>query len=155
MASVQTTAEQVKSSEENPALKAKQDEAKAVNASRTGKGTRVRVGQTRGRNPQVVSFEVFEESLPETLPADLNEFMNLSKVSDEKVIVSMLIDGYNAQSYTTASDPIAEFVDPSWDEEVRKNFRTVIRNYASGANVSIEDAVALIKPGIVASQAKK
>lgn len=128
---------------------------KELNKDRTGKGTRAMLSLSRGRNPVEVQYEAFDESQPDTLPADLNEFMNLSKVNDEKVIVSMLIDGFNSASYTTASDPIAEFVDPSWDEEVRKNFRTVIRNYASGANVSIEDAVALIKPGIVASQAKK
>lgn len=129
--------------------------AKEVNASRTGKGTRVKVGMTRGRNPQVISFEVFDESLPDTNPTSLSEFMDLTKTQDEKVIVSYLIDGYNAASYTTASDPVAEFVEPTWDDEVKKQFRLVVRNFASSANLSIEDAVALIKPGIVAAQAKK
>lgn len=137
------------------AQEAAQVKADEANKARTGKGTRVKVGLTRGRNPQVVSFESFNDSLPDSLPATLSEFMELTKTNDEKIIVSYLLDGFNSASYTTASDPIAEFVEPTWDDEIRKTFRTVVRNYASGANVSIEDAVALLKPGIVASQAKK
>jgi hypothetical protein len=134
-----------------------QAEAKAseVNASRTGKGTRVKVGSTRGRNPQVISFESFDESLPDTLPKDISQFMEITKVQDEPTIMGYLIDGFNLAQYTTASDPVAEFVDPSWDDDIKKNFRTVVRNYAAGAQVSIEDAANLIKPAYLASQAKK
>ena len=131
------------------------DKANAANASRSGKGTRVRVGQTRGRNPQVISWEAFDESQPDTLPKTLSEFMEITKVSDETAIVQYLIDGYNDAAYTAASDPVAEFVDATWAEDVQKQFRLVVRNYANATGVSIEDAVALIKPGIVKSQAKK
>lgn len=140
--------------EQEIALETAELKAKETNDSRTGKGTRVRVGQTRGRNPQVISYEAFDESKPDTLPGSLSEFMDLTKMSDEKAIVSLLIDGFNSSSYTTASDPVAEFVEATWPEEVQKQFRIVVRNYANGANVSIEDAVALIKPGIVKSQQK-
>lgn len=132
-------------------LQAAADEA---NKSRTGKGTRVKVGATRGKNPTAISFESFDLGLPDTLPKTLSEFMNLFPNVQEPEIVSYIIDGYNDSSYTAASDPIAEYVDPSWDDEVKKQFRMVVRNYSAGAGVSIEDAVALIKPGIVASQAK-
>jgi hypothetical protein len=54
-----------------------------------------------------------------------------------------------------ASDPVAEYVDATWSEDVQKQFRLVVRNYSNATGVSIEDAVALIKPGIVASQSKK
>ena len=131
------------------------EKAKTANATRTGKGTRVRVGQTRGRNPQVISWEAFDESQPDTLPKTLSEFMEITKVSDETAIVQYLIDGYNDAAYTAASDPVAEFVDATWAEDVQKQFRLVVRNYANATGVSIEDAVALIKPGIVKSQAKK
>ena len=140
--------------EQEKALEAKNEEVKAENAKRTGKGTRLRVGQTRGRNPQVITFEAFDESLPETLPATLSEFMTLAKTDDEKLITSYLIDGYNAASYTLASDPIAEFVDAAWSEDLQKGFRTSVRAYSVNAGVSIEDAVALIKPGIAAAHAK-
>jgi len=131
-------------------------EASAVetNSKRTGKGTRVKVGSTRGKNPQAISFESFDESLPETLPSTLSEFMDVTKVQDEKLIVGYLIEGFNSQSYTAASDPIAEFVNPAWSEDVQKQFRLVVRNYSNATGVSIEDAVALIKPGIEASQKK-
>jgi hypothetical protein len=135
-------------------LKAAKEKAAEVNKSRTGKGTRISVGQTRGRSTQVISWEAFDESLPDTLPKTLSEFMEVAKVSDEPTIVSYLIDGFNAAQYTQASDPVAEFVDPTWPEDVQKQFRIVVRNYAAATNVSIEDAVTLIKPGIVASQLK-
>lgn len=131
-----------------------QERADEVNKTRSGKGTRVRVGQTRGKNPQVISWEAFDESQPDTLPSSLSEFMDIAKVNDEKAIVAFLIDGYNASQYTAASDPIAEFVEPTWPDDVQKQFRLVVRNYANATGVSLEDAVALIKPGIEASQKK-
>lgn len=135
-------------------LEAIQVKATETNKSRTGKGTRVRVGQTRGKNPQVISWEAFDDSLPDTLPATLSEFMEITKTQDEKLIVAYLIDGYNDSQYTAASDPIAEFVNPVWSDEVQKQFRLVVRNYSNATGVSLEDAVALIKPGIEASQKK-
>lgn len=126
----------------------------AANEGRTGKGLRVSVGMTRGRNPQMIQYESFDESQPDTLPLTLSEFMELSKVQDEKAIVGFLVEGFNSDSYRNASDPVAEFVDASWPEDVQKQFRIVVRNYSNATGVSIEDAVALIKPGIVKSQSK-
>ncbi len=132
---------------------------KELNAGKTGKGTRTFLGMTLGRNPLEIQYENWDESQPETLPTTLSEFMDLRKNSpeavDEKGIVRRLILGDNDVFYSEASDPVAEFVDPTWPDEVKKGFRIVVRNYATNAGVSIEDAVALIKPGIVASQAKK
>jgi len=140
------------------ALKAREkdmaEREKKLNEGREGKGTRVFLGMTRGRNPQEIQYEAFDESQPETLPTTLTEFMELTKTNDEKVIVGYLLDGFNSANYTAASDPIAEFVDASWPEELQKQFRTVVRNYSSGASISIDDAVALLKPGFVAAAAK-
>ena len=130
-------------------------EEKKLNEGRTGKGTRVFIGMTRGRNPQKIQYEAFDESLPDTCPKTLSEFMEISKVSDEPTIVSFLIDGFNSAAYVSASDPVAEFVEATWPEDVQKQFRLVVRNYSNATGVSIEDAVALIKPGIVTSQTKK
>ena len=136
------------------ALTAAKVEADATNAARSGKGMRVLVGSTRGRNTQVIQYEAFDEKQPTTLPTSLSEFMDLSKVQDEPTIVRYLVEGYNADSLANASDPSAEFVDKSWPEDVQKQFKIVVKNYANATGVSIEDAVALIKPGIVASQKK-
>lgn len=146
-----TAPEQTAREKELEALQVKSEE---TNKSRTGKGTRVRVGQTRGKNPQVISWEAFDDSQPDTLPATLSEFMEITKTQDEKLIVSYLIDGYNVAQYTAASDPIAEFVNPTWPDDVQKQFRLVVRNYSNATGVSLEDAVALIKPGIEKSQVK-
>lgn len=135
-------------------VKKVQTSADETNKARTGKGTRVRVGQTRGKNPQVITWEAFDDSKPETLPLTLAEFMEIAKVNDEGTILSFVIDGFNSAQYTAASDPIAEFVDPTWNDEIQRQFRLVVRNYSNATGVSIEDAVALIKPGIQASQKK-
>jgi hypothetical protein len=140
--------------EQEVALENAEVKAKADNEARTGVGTRVKVGQTRGRNPQVISYEVFDESKPDTLPKTITEFMEVTKVNDEPSIMGFLLDGFNSASYVTASDPVAEFVEATWPEDVQKQFRLVVRNYANATGVSIEEAVALIKPGIVKSQAK-
>jgi hypothetical protein len=127
---------------------------KVLNEGKTGKGLRSFLGMTRGRNPLEIQFENWDESLPDTLPLTLSEFMDLRKVTDEKDIVRRLILGDNEILYTEASDPVAEYVESTWSDDVKKQFRLVVRNYATATGVSIEDAVALIKPGIVASQSK-
>lgn len=134
----------------NAILDEKQKTADEENATRSGIGTRVRVGQTRGKNPMVITWEAFDESKPDTLPDSIQKFMETTSVKDEATLVSFLISGYNDNAYTTASDPIAEYLEPTWTPDVSANFRLVVRNYARGLNQSIEDAVALIKPGFVA-----
>src|SRR5262245_61846473 len=133
-------AEQTAASAREQLVKEMQAKADEQNKTRTGKGTRLHVGQTRGKNPQVITWEAFDDSLPETLPTTLAEFMSLAKTEDEKAIVSMLVDGFNAQAYSAASDPIAEFINPEWDGDTVSRFRIVVRNYAANAEVSLEDA---------------
>lgn len=128
-------------------LQRKQAEADAENAKRTGIGVRVRVGQTRGKNPVVITWEAFDESKPDTLPTGIQGFMDTTNVKDEPSLVSFLISGYNEAAYTAASDPLAEYVEATWPQDAQTQFRLVVRNYSRGANVSLEDAVALIKPG--------
>ena len=123
--------------------------ADETNKTRSGVGTRVAVGQTRGKNPMVISWEEFDDSKPETLPTSIQQFMEVTNVKDEPTMVSFLIRGYNDSNYTAASDPLREFVDLTWPPEAQTQFRLVVRNYSRGASVSLEDAVQLIKPGFV------
>lgn len=158
-----TTAEQTEK-DKKAALDARSKDMdrreKELNASKSGKGTRTFLGLTRGRNPQEIQYEQWDESQKDTLPETLSECMDFLKargVKDnemEKEVVRRVVLGDNDVLYAEASDPVAEYVDLSWPEDVQKGFRIVVRNYATNANVSIEDAVALIKPGIVASQKK-
>jgi hypothetical protein len=126
---------------------AAEKEAAAVNEKRSGVGTRVHVGSTRGKASLVIKWEAFDESKPETLPTTIQQFMEVTSVKDEPSLVGFLIDGYNNANYIAASDPLAEYVDPTWPDDAQTQFRLVVRNYSRGAGVSIEDAVALIKPG--------
>ena len=153
-----TTAEQTKEAKAE-ALKLRNEDMekreKALNEGKSGKGLRTFLGMSRGRNPIEIQFENWDEKQPETLPLTLTEFMDLRKITDEKDIIKRLIAGDNEVLYDEASDPVSAFVESSWPDELQKQFKTWVRQYAANSGVSIEDAVALLKPGIVASQAKK
>ncbi len=123
---------------------------KALNEGKSGVGTRYFLAMTRGKNPQEIKFEAFDDAQPDTLPKTIKQFLEvagLEPTKDEPSIVEYLIEGFNSAAYTAASDPLAEYVDPTWPAESQAQFRLVVRNYSRGAQVAIEDAVALIKPG--------
>lgn len=156
-----TQAAQASKEEIKAAQKAKEaaDAAyeKEQNKDRTGKGTRVTVGYTRGRSTTRIEYESFDLQSPDTLPTSLKEFYELTAKfgsSDEPTALAWMIDGFNSTQYANASDPISEFVDASWPDEIQKNFRLAVRNFSNGAQLSIEDAVKLIKPGFEAAAKK-
>lgn len=123
---------------------------KELNANKSGVGTRTFLAMTRGKGPIEIKYDAFDKSQPDTLPKTIKEFLGVAELDptkDEPAIVNYLIEGYNEVAYTEASDPLAEFVDKTWPIESQAQFRLVVRNYSRGAQVSIEDAVALIKPG--------
>lgn len=136
-------------------LERKTKESEAKNAARSGIGTRLRVGQTRGKNPVIIEWEAYDRSKPDTLPTTIQAFMDNTNVKDEPSLVSFLIDGFNDSNYEAASDPLAEFVDLTWPQDAQTQFRLVVRNYSRGASVSLEDAVQLIKPGFSKQFEKK
>jgi hypothetical protein len=157
-----TTAAETNVSEKEAAkeaLKAREQEIankeKEANASRTGKGLRVYFGMTRGRNPVMIQYENWDESQPDTLPLSLTEFMDLRKITEEKDIVKRLILGDNDILYSEASDPVAEFVEPYWEDDLKARFRVSVRNFAKDSGLSIEDAVGILKPAIMKANPAK
>lgn len=120
-------------------------EEKSLNSGRTGKGTRITIGYTRGKGSQRIKYENFEKSQPETLPTSIAEFASLANVSDESKMVEYLIDGFNAAMYRESSDPISEFVEAHWPEEIQKSFRLAVKNLVSLGEWSLEDAVNVAK----------
>jgi len=136
-------------------LRKKEQEITAINKTRTGVGTRLQAGMTRGKGTMVITWEAFDNSIPETLPTTIQQFMDTTAVKDEPSLVNFLIVGYNDANYTAASDPLAEYVDPTWPADAQTQFRLVVRNYSRGAMVSLEDAVTLIKPGFAKQFEKK
>ena len=129
------------------ALEAKEKWATEENGKRTGVGTRIRVGLTRGKSSQVISWEEFDDSQPDTMPKSVKEFMDVTGAKSNDALLQYLIPGYNVLQYTAASDPIAEHVNSAWPEELQLTFRTAVRNYSRGVEGTIEEAVELIKPG--------
>lgn len=133
--------------DEKEDLKAAQKERQdKLNEGKTGVGTRFFITNTRGKGSMEVQYEAFDESQPDTLPKNIQEFVTVTE-ADEDSIIKYLISGYNDVAYTEASDPLREHVNPAWPKEVQLNFRLVVRNYSRGVKVSLEDAVNLIKPG--------
>ncbi len=140
-------------SAKDKAMNEAQAKVDAINTDRgTAKGTRLKVGATRGKGSQVITFEAFDESKPETLPTSITEFAQLAGIdtsdgkATEKQLVEYMIDGYNSASYTNASDPIAEYVNPTWTPEQQKAFKLVVKNMVANAGLSLDDTVAMIKP---------
>jgi hypothetical protein len=132
----------------------KSKEVEATNKTREGIGTRLKVGRTRGKGSQVITFEQFDESKPETLPITIEKFMEVTGIKteyekDKTCLVSLLIAGFNDDTYTAASDPLSEFVENVWPADAKLTFRTAVRNYSKGVSVSLEDAASLIRPGFV------
>lgn len=124
-----------------------QFKASEENQTRTGKGTRLAVGSTRGKGSMVISYEEFDLDQPDTVPSSFKEFSELTKIDKAEDLLSLALIGFNAQAYQTASDPIAEFVNGNWDADTKLQFRTVVRNMSKGANMPIEEVVKLVKPG--------
>ena len=121
-------------------------EAAAENAKRSGIGTRLKVGATRGKNPTVITFEQWDFSKPETLPKSVAGFMEAVTSKDE-TLLDFLMRGQNDALQEAASDPLAEYVSNVWSAEVQLTFRTAVRNYAKGLGLDLEDAVNIIRPG--------
>jgi hypothetical protein len=128
---------------------------KVLNEGKTGLGLRSFIAMTRGKGPVEIQYDAFDESQPATLPTTIQQFMDVTEVKDEPSLVGFLIGGFNDAAYTAASDPLREYVDLSWPADAQTQFRLVVRNYSRGANVSLEDAVALIKPGFAKQFEKK
>ncbi len=130
-------------------LKLENAKADQINKERgKAKGTRVKVGQTRGKNPNVITWEYFNREIPESLPTSYQEFCELTKTTEEKDIVNLLIEGHNSFQYAEASDEIGEFVEDYWDKDTATQFRTTIRQFSKAANMPIEKAVEMLKPAV-------
>ena len=123
-------------------------EAAEYNKAQTGKGLRMLVGATRGRNTMNIKYQAFDESVPESLPKTLQEFVEITGIKDNAELASLLITGFNDKAYTEASDPIAEFVNKSWDDETRSKFKAAVRLLVSLQGLSIQEAVDMVRPGI-------
>lgn len=126
-----------------------QKKAKEVNDARSGIGTRQMVGKTRGRATAVISYENFDDSLPDTLPKTFADFNTAAqKVGlgvSEPDLVELLILGANEKLYKAASDELAQFINPVWDKAVQNQFRLVVRNYAKGTGEELDDVARTIR----------
>lgn len=129
--------------------------AQATNKTREGKGLRLAVSSTRGKNPVPVTYESFDTDDAKSLPDSVSEFMQLSGIDDEAQLVAFLITGYNDNSFRIASDPVAEYVNLAWPAEVQKSFKDSVKTLVkSGVFADVEAAVAVIRPATEAKFGK-
>lgn len=125
-----------------------ESEVNETNKTRTGKGTRLKFGMTRGKGSLPIKWESFDESKPDTLPTSMKEFMELTEVKSEADILGFLIVGYNDAQYSAASDPVAEYLNPEWDDDRKSQFRLTVRNLSKSSGLTIDEVVAMIKPAV-------
>lgn len=130
-------------------------EVDAANAALKDKGLRHFYGNTRGKGSMPIRWQAFDESKPDTLPADIKEFTQLTGVTSAEKLLEFLVTGFNDSQYTAASDPIAEHVNPTWDDDTKIQFRNVVRNLTKAMGKTIDEVVAMVKPGIEANFAAK
>jgi hypothetical protein len=112
-------------------------------------------GKTRGKNPRDIEYQAFDLEKPDLLPANLSDFMEVTGVKEQADILSYVIDGFNSAQYSAASDEIGEFINDAWDKDTQGQFRLAVRNYSKLTGMSIDDSVALIKPGVEKAWAAK
>lgn len=105
-------------------------------------------GKTRGKNPRDIEYEAFDLEKQESLPKDMKEFMEVTKVTTEPELVELLINGFNDAQYSAASDEIGEFINDAWDKEYQAQFRLTIRNFSKISGKTIEETVVMLKPAI-------
>lgn len=129
-------------------------EVTRLNASRSGKGTRFVLANTRGKGSIQIKYEAFDSDVVGSLPETVQEFMTLTGVEDESALVSFLVTGYNDSNYKRASDPVSEFVNPAWPSEIAESFKLAVKNLVK-AGLDIDKVVAMVKPGIDASFSAK
>lgn len=129
--------------------------AKEENATKKGKGLRTLVGATRGRSTMNIKYQAFDESVPDSLPTTVEEFVSITGIKSNSELCELLVVGFNDKAYTEASDPIAEHVNKAWPDDVKAQFRIVVRNLSKMQEISIEDAVKFVKPGVEKKFASK
>lgn len=134
---------------EDTELISAQKAAAEVNKTRNGIGTRQHVGKTRGRATTVITYENFDDSLPDTLPKTfetLNPALQAVGLGvTEPELVELVILGANEKLYKAASDELAQYVNPVWDKAVANQFRLVVRNYAKGTGDDIDDVAKMMR----------
>ena len=140
------------SNEEKTALEIEREqfekEAAESNKGLTGIGLRQLVGATRGRSTVNIKYMAFDETNPDSLPKTVEKFVEVTGIKSNAELAELLVVGFNDKAYTEASDPIAEHVNNAWGDDVKLQFRTVVRNLAKMQEISIGEAVAMVKPGV-------
>lgn len=129
------------------ALEKAQSEVAEKNKALTGKGLRWRAGQTRGKNSSVITWQAFDAETPDSLPATLAEFVQLTGAKDAEVL-EYVIDGFNSAAYGLASDELFEYVDDSWSKEIKNQFRLAVRNTVKLTGMDVEAVANAMKAGI-------
>lgn len=104
-------------------------------------------GSTRGKNPRKIEYMAFDQSVAESLPKTLAEFVGITK-ANESELLEYAIDGFNSAAYSAASDEIGEFIPDAWDKETAAQFRLAVRNTSKLTGLDIEATVNMLKPAI-------
>lgn len=112
-------------------------------------------GRTRGKNPRDIEYQAFDLEQPDSLPKSMAEFSEVTKVTEEKDFLELLIAGFNDSQYSAASDEIGEYVQDYWDKDYQNQFRLTVRNFSKISGKTIEETVDMLKMAIDAGWDKR
>lgn len=112
-------------------------------------------GRTRGKNPRDIEYQAFDLESPDSLPKTMGEFSEVTKVTEEKDFLELLIAGFNDSQYSAASDEIGEYVQDYWDKDYQNQFRLTVRNFSKISGKTIEETVDMLKMAIDAGWDKR
>jgi len=82
----------------------------------------------KGNKGTKVQFEGIDETAPRP-DNPLEVAMNLVK-GEAQEFWERFVHGFNELAYEAVADPIAEFINPAWDDDKKKNFRLSVNAMA-------------------------
>ncbi len=82
----------------------------------------------KGNEGKKVKFQAISEAEPR--PANVIDAALEAVNHDQQAFWESFVYGFNERAYEAVADPIAEFIDASWDADKTKNFRMSVNAMA-------------------------
>lgn len=91
----------------------------------------------KGNKDKTVTFLEIDDTLPRptnVMDAVVAISSEISRENFEQELWDRFVLGYNAKAYEAVADPLADYIDSSWDADKTKNFRATVNAMAKLTN---------------------
>lgn len=96
----------------------------------------------KGNKDKKVTYRAINEDT-ERPDNPMDAALELSN-GDLAIFWKRFVNGYNEAMYTEVADPIAEFIDASWSDDIKKSFRTSVNALAKTLGMDKEDVATFL-----------